>query len=272
MRLHSIALRLAMLATISAAPVTRASAQRVEKTIDFKWSDRIASGRWVRVHGMNGKVTVGQASGDRVDVTAVKRWTRGNPDDVRIEARKDGEDIEICALWGKQTSCDGEGRHGRRHRDDYDNDNDDDIAVDFTVLIPRGTRIAAGSVNGSIYVTGATADAELATVNGNIRVETGAGPLTASTVNGGVNAKITGESVNNSMTFSTVNGSVFAELPANFGADVMMTTVNGSLQTDFPMTVQGRIDPHHLSVHVGTAGGPRITLTTVNGDVELRKR
>jgi hypothetical protein len=36
--------------------------------------------------------------------------------------------------------------------------------------------------------------------------------------------------------------------------------------------VQGRIDPHNLSAHVGAPGGPRITLTTVNGSIDLRKR
>lgn len=257
------------LAAIVAAPFVSAPAQRVEKTADFKWSDQISSGRWVRVRNINGKVTVGQASGDRVEVSAVKRWTRGNPDDVRIEARKEGEDVVVCALWGRQSSCDDQSR--RRSRWDDDN-NDDDISVDFTILVPRGVKIGAASVNGGVVVTGATADADLSTVNGNIRVETGAGPLTATTVNGTVNARITGESASAPMTFTTVNGSVFAELPPNFGADVTMTTVNGTLNSDYEMTVRGRIDPHHLTVHLGAAGGPRITLTTVNGNVELRKR
>jgi DUF4097 and DUF4098 domain-containing protein YvlB len=74
------------------------------------------------------------------------------------------------------------------------------------------------------------------------------------------------------MSFSTVNGSVFAEFPPNFGADVTMTTVNGSLTSDYEMTLSGRIDPRHLTAHIGAAGGPRITLTTVNGSVDLRKR
>jgi hypothetical protein len=268
----SIRLRSLALAAVVAAPFVSASAQRVEKTADFKWSDQIASGRWVNVHNINGRVTVGQASGDRVEVTAIKRWTRGNPDDVRIEAKKDGEDVVVCALWGGQTSCDDQNNRRGRSRWDDNYNNDDDISVDFTLLIPRGVKIGAASVNGGVVVSGVTADAELSSVNGDIRVETGAGPLTASTVNGNVHAKIMGESATTPLSFSTVNGSVFAELPPSFGADVTMTTVNGTLNSDYAMTVSGRIDPHHLSVHVGAAGGPRITLTTVNGSVELRKR
>ena len=272
MRLRSLAFGLAIVTTV-AVPATGVSAQS-EKTSDFKWSSAIAAGRWVNVNNVNGKITVGATGGSTVEVTAVKRWRTGNPDDVRIETRKDGEDIVICALYKDQTTCNDDhhsNRRGRRSNDRWNND-DDDVVVDFTVLIPRGTKIAAGAVNGGVVVTGATSDAEISSVNGEVRVETGAGPLRASTVNGSVHARVTTESAMAPMTFSTVNGSVIVEVPSTFGADITMTTVNGELQTDFPMTVQGRLDPHHMTVHVGAAGGPRVTLSTVNGDLELRKR
>jgi len=48
--------------------------------------------------------------------------------------------------------------------------------------------------------------------------------------------------------------------------------VNGSLFTNFEMTVSGRLDPKHLRAHIGKPGGPRLKLETVNGNVELRKR
>jgi hypothetical protein len=47
--------------------------------------------------------------------------------------------------------------------------------------------------------------------------------------------------------------------------------VNGRFVTDFPVTISGRIDPKHLRAKLGT-GGPRIKMSTVNGNVELRKR
>jgi hypothetical protein len=270
MRLHPAALRFTTIVAGTMMLAAPLSAQRDEKTSDFKWSDQIAAGRRVRIGNLNGKVTVGQATGDRVEVTAVKRWRTGDPETVRILAHKDGEDVVICALWDRREDCDDSNRRNRRSR--WDDDNDDDVSVDFTVMIPKGVKLSTSTVNGGITVTGATSDVNLNAVNGAIRVETGGGPLSVSTVNGGVRARFTGESANSEMTFTTVNGDVIAELPENFGADVSMTTVNGDLQTDFPMTMRGRIDPHHLSVHVGASGGPRITLTTVNGGIELRKR
>jgi DUF4097 and DUF4098 domain-containing protein YvlB len=113
---------------------------------------------------------------------------------------------------------------------------------------------------------------DVSTVNGRVDAEAGAGPFTAASVNGSVRARVTGDAVTSSMEFTTVNGSVVAELPNNFGADITMTTVNGSLRSDYDITVHGRIDPHRLDAHVGAAGGPRIRLTTVNGDIDLRKR
>lgn len=266
----SVRLRSIVTATLVAAPIML-SAQRTEQTSDFKWSDQIAAGRWVRASNINGKIDIRQGSGDRVEVTAVKRWRRGDPASVRIEAKKVGEDIQICALYDEQLDCEErrENRGWRRNRnDDYDND----VSVDFTILLPRGVKIAGTTVNGSVDISGATTNVEATSVNGSVTVETSGGPLNATTVNGTVYAKITGAASTNPMTFTTVNGNVVAELPANLGADVEMTTVNGSLRSDFDITVRGRIDPHNLSVHVGAPGGPRISLTTVNGNVELRRR
>src|SRR5262249_25416169 len=77
----------------------------------FKWSGPIAAGNWVNVHNLNGSVTVGAATGSEVQVTATKRWRRGDPAMVRIEAKKVGESIVICALWGERATCDESGYH-----------------------------------------------------------------------------------------------------------------------------------------------------------------
>jgi len=234
----------------------------------FRWNEQVDAGRWVRASNINGHMEVRQGTTDRVEVTAVKRWTRGNPANVRIEAKKVDGDVQICALYGNQQSCDQHNDNDRQWR----NNDDDNVSVDFTIVLPRGARLSAATVNGGVTVTGATADVEATSVNGDVSVETGAGPLRATTVNGKVTARIGSVSSNSPMTFTTVNGDVVAILPANAGADIEMTTVNGEFRSDFDMNVRGRIDPHNLNLHIGAAGGPRIRLTTVNGDVDIRKR
>src|SRR5437588_11740371 len=81
---------------------------------DFNWDGRIQAGRWLYVRNLNGSVRVERASGDRAEVTAVKRWRRGNPEEVRVEVKKSGAgdgDVIICAFWNDRATCDEEGYH-----------------------------------------------------------------------------------------------------------------------------------------------------------------
>jgi DUF4097 and DUF4098 domain-containing protein YvlB len=59
-------------------------------------------------------------------------------------------------------------------------------------------------------------------------------------------------------------------LPTKLDADVDLSTVNGSVQSDYPLTLEGRIDPKHLHGTIGN-GGLRLRARTVNGQIELRK-
>jgi hypothetical protein len=255
----------------AALPLT---AQQRQTDASFKWSGRVPSGHWMRIENMNGSVTVGQASGDNVEVTATKTWRRGDPALVRIETKSQSDgSVMVCALWDDRTSCDDRASNGRDdHRHSGRNNRDNDVSVEFHVLVPRGVKIDAATVNGSVTVDGAASDVEAATVNGEVDVATSGGHVNATNVNGGVRARLGRVDPDGSMEFTTVNGSVIVELPSDFGADVDMSTLSGSLNTNFEMTLRGRMDPHHLRTHVGRPGGPRIKLVTINGGVELRKR
>jgi hypothetical protein len=238
---------------------------------NFSWSGKIPAGRWIRVRNLNGAITVGAASGDNVEVTATKHWRRGDPSVVRFDTQKFGpgnESVVICALWGDRASCDD--RHYESHGDRGMRNND--VNVEFRILVPRGVKVGVNTVNGAVTVEGATAEVDASTVNGEVEVATSAGPVNASTVNGGVRARVGRVDSDADMDFTTVNGSVIAEFTGEFGGDVEMSTVNGALRTDYEITITGRLDPKHLRAHIGKAGGPRIKLETVNGSVELRRR
>ena len=72
------------------------------------------------------------------------------------------------------------------------------------------------------------------------------------------------------LDFSTVNGTVIVQVPDGADAELAMSTTNGSVQSDFPVTIQGRLNPRKLRATLGK-GGPRLVMHTVNGDVRLRK-
>jgi hypothetical protein len=261
-----------VLASLVLALSAPALVAQQESARDFRWEGAVAAGQWVKLQNINGDVEVMPASGNQVEVTAIKRNSRGDTDDVRIEVKRYGandENVFICAIWCEAT-CDENGYHSprRRNRDRHD---DDHTEVEFTVRVPRGVNVNVGTVNGSVDVRGATGEVNASSVNGGVDAISDGGPVSASTVNGSIRASMRSLG-RGDLEFSTVNGSIIVELPEALDADLRMTTVNGSLSSrDFPLTVTGRFNPQNMRATIGK-GGTRLSFTTVNGNVEIRKR
>ena len=255
-------------------PAALSAQERQTQRDAFTLSERVPQGQWIRVRNINGEMRVRAASGDKVEVTATKRWRRGDPKDVRIETKTstDGS-ILVCAIWTENTVCT-EDQYSNRsddRRDGWRERERNDVAVDFEVRVPKGVKVGVWSVNGAVHVDGVTNEVRANTVNGSVEAMSAGGPVQASTVNGSVRATMGRWDGDQDLNFSTVNGSVIAEFTGDIDADIELSTVNGRFQTDWPVTITGRIDPRHLRATLGR-GGRRIRLSTVNGNVELRKR
>ena len=69
---------------------------------------------------------------------------------------------------------------------------------------------------------------------------------------------------------STVNGDIDVRMRELGTGDLEYSTVNGSIESDYPLTVQGRIDRRRIEATLGN-GGPRIEARTVNGSVTLKR-
>ena len=241
------------------------------RNTDFNWEGRIASGRHLYVRNLNGAIRVQRASGATAEVTAVKRWRRGDPEDVKIELTKVGSgegDVLVCAIWFERTECDEDGYETRNDRNSWNNRNND-VSVEFTVRLPAGVKLVTSTVNGSLEIDGATSSVEATTVNGEIHAASTGGPVMAETVNGSIEVRMR-EMGTEPLEFSTVNGSITVYVPDEINAELDMRTVNGRVSSDFPLTVRGRINPRHLRATLGR-GGQRLEFSTVNGSVELRK-
>jgi len=248
--------------TLLLAGAASASAQ------DFNWRGSIDRGRSIEITGINGDIHAVAASGAEVRVSAQKSARRSNPDDVRIEVLQHGGDVTICAIYperdGRNTNeCRPGGATNR-------NIGNNDVRVDFTVEVPAGVKLIAESVNGNVQADRLESDIDANTVNGQIGLST-TGSAEANTVNGSITASIGNAGWSGELTFETVNGGIELTLPASLNADVHASTVNGGISTDFPLTVQGRFGPKRLNGRIGN-GGRTLSLTTVNGEIELRQR
>ena len=232
---------------------------------EFHWKGKIAPGKSIEIKGVNGDVRAVAGSGD-VEVTAVKHARRSDPDEVKIEVVPHDDGVTICAVYPsdgrRENSCDaGEGGHMNVH--------DNDVTVDFTVRVPAGVRFVGKTVNGEVAAADLSSDVEANTVNGSIRIST-AGYAEAQTVNGEIVASLGRATWSDALEFRTVNGGITLDLPAGLSTEVRATTVNGDIQTDFPLMVTGRLGPRRLHGTIGS-GGRRLALETVNGSIRLRK-
>src|SRR5574341_584123 len=234
-------------------------------TEDFRWAGTIAPDQAVWIRNLNGPVTVEPAAGDSLVVTAEKSWRRSSPESVRIVAVPHAGSVTVCALWeGDQSTC---GENGTYSVKDVRNN---DVAVRFTVRLPRGVKVDASTVNGSLVVNDASAPVTLETVNGKIAVATAQGPVRAITKNGSIEATIQALGASGDVVLKTINGSISVALPPDLNADLDAQTMTGRVNTDFPLQVVGRISQRHVRAKIG-AGGRQLTLRTEIGRASCRE-
>ncbi len=232
---------------------------------EFSWHGRIPAGQTVEIRNVNGSIDASPGSGPEVQVTATKRGHRDNPADVKIEVVPHAGGVTICAVYpgrgGRANDC----QPGGGHNDVHNND----VEVDFTVHVPAGVAFDGHNINGGVTATGLTGNVNAETVNGGIRIAT-QGVAHAKTVNGGIDVVMGRTDWTGTLEFKSVNGGVRVSLPANASARVSASTVNGSLNSDFPLMVQGRLNPRHIEATIGQ-GGRELQLETVNGSIDLRR-
>src|SRR5467141_580236 len=235
---------------------------------DFNWHGRLAAGKRLEVKGVNGDVRAVLASGAEAVVNARKHARRSDPDEVEIKVVESDQGITICAVYPtprcarEENSCE----PGDRWRSSTDNN---DVTVDFEVQVPAGVTFNGKTVNGEMSAEGLKSDVRASTVNGSVRVST-TGLAEASTVNGSVYAEMGRANWNNELEFSTVNGGITLVLPGKLDTEIRASTVNGDIETDWPLTISGRFSNRRLHGTIG-AGGRGLSLSTVNGEIRLKK-
>jgi hypothetical protein len=144
-------------------------------------------------------------------------------------------------------------------------------SVSYEVWVPHRSNLEADTHNGGISVDSVEGRMELHAVNGGIHLRGTAGDVRAETTNGGVTASLGGTTWRGEgLDLQTTNGGVSLEIPKGYNARLETGTVNGGMNIDFPITVQGFIG-RRITTTLGQ-GGPRVRATTTNGGVRIRER
>lgn len=214
------------------------------------------NGRSIEVDSrQNGSVRVVAWDGDSVSVTA--RIQANAEDDAA--ARAVLKDVRIQTDGRRITS---DGPHEWRSEHWY---------VSYVLRVPRQFDLDLEAHNGSLGVNGVTGRMELRTTNGSVNLVDVGGDVRAHTQNGSVTVRLAGAKWDGrGLDAVTQNGSVQLGIPADYAAVIETETVNGRLNTDFPVTLQGRIG-RHLTLPLN-GGGATLRATTTNGSVTLSRR
>lgn len=248
---------------------TAGSTPRLQASQDFEWRGRIDAGDAIEIKGISGDIRAVSTSGTEVEVVAFKRGRDRDFDRVTFEVYEHSDGVTICAMYppkrrSQNYDCDRGGWHNA-------NMDDVDVDVDFEVRVPRGVVFVGRAISGDVDAEGLTAEVVARTVSGDIDVSTD-GIARASTVSGTIRASMGRHDWRGELEFTTVSGDIVLAVPDGLNAEVEFSAVSGQMDSDFPITMQGRsFWTSHLEGTIGD-GGRQLKLKTVSGDVKLRRR
>jgi DUF4097 and DUF4098 domain-containing protein YvlB len=160
------------------------------------------------------------------------------------------------------------------------------------VITETSGEVAAETVNGAVEISGSPRRVEAESSNGEVTVSGASGEVKASTVNGrlavsgGAFDRAELESVNGRVTFEgelkagatlsveTVGGAIELRLPEKTSAEFTIATFSGEVRNDFgpgARPVSRWTSEKELSFTLGH-GSAKVSLETLSGDIEIRKR
>ncbi|MBN2414081.1 DUF4097 family beta strand repeat protein [candidate division KSB1 bacterium] len=238
--------------------------KKFEKTLQLH-----ANGK-VKIKNVNGEIFVESWDSEKVEIFADIEVKAANSrdaerflDKVNIKIDRNADEIYIRPDYPNEDE--------KGFLDSIFGHKKPSVRVDFSIKVPEDAKIDLNSVNGSVQVVNIGGPAELSTVNGKVVAKQMRSTVEAKTTNGGINVEFDDLQFTDNMFFHTVNGSINLYVPRNISADVDISTVNGGLHTDFPLTVQGKWGPKSIKGTLN-GGGKCINLKTVNGSVSLFER
>jgi DUF4097 and DUF4098 domain-containing protein YvlB len=237
---------------------------------DFQRSYTLAPGGTISVAGVSGDINISGHEGNAVTVTAYKEGR--DRDEVEVEDLSTQGGVSVRAKYPRNCNC--------------------DASIRFEVRVPRSSNfvfekistasgnIKAEGVSGKLHLNTASGDVTLQGVGGEIRASTAsgtvkvrdaAGSVNASSASGDVDVELTRIEGNGDMRFSTASGDVNVRMPASLDARVDMSTVSGSIDTDFPIEVKDNRHGSGSSAHGLLGSGSRsLKLSSASGDVRLK--
>ena len=154
-----------------------------------------------------------------------------------------------------------------------------------------GERLDVDALSGDVRITGVKGETSINTVSGDVELTGARGNVTAESVSGDLDLRdVIAKQVRTHTTsgdvmftgqileagryeFNTHSGEIGLQLPVDIGSELSVSTFNGGIESDFPITLVGgtasRTKRLNFTVGRGTA---KIIAETFSGDIILRRR
>jgi DUF4097 and DUF4098 domain-containing protein YvlB len=242
---------------------------------------KAGSGNQVRIHAWSERgVLEFSSSPSRVSLDVHSQ--RGRMGDTRYEVTVPaGVRLELKSVSGDITA---HGVGGELEAGAVSGDIDVSDASGHVDLESVSGDITAERLSGDVRTNAVSGDVTLSRVSGTLEVETVSGEMSVD--NSNVSSLRT-ETVSGELTydgaldpagryeFHSQSGDIRLRIPASAGGSVRVETFSGSVESDFPMTMQpgehGMGEhPKRLEFTFGK-GGSRITVETFSGDINIEK-
>ncbi len=233
-------------------------AMRAEHQRTVRLSAPLPSGSTFAAHTHNGSITINGA--DFADCSVVATITaRAQTDE---EARELAEKIEITL------EPLGDGLTTKIKRPTHLVNKSVSVSLDVTV--PNRTDLELGTHNGKVATERVSGAAVLETHNGSITCRETSGDAKLKTHNGSVKAFYSDAApAVCDISIITYNGSIEFASPPDLSARIDASTHNGSINTDLPITVRGKVGKRKLTGTIGSGEG-KLYLSTHNGSIRIR--
>lgn len=154
----------------------------------------------------------------------------------------------------------------------------DNIAGDITGRTSGGS-VRIGEVFGDSKIHTSGGSITIDRARGTVDAHTSGGGITVHEVMGAIRAETSGGSIKAFLSrqpegpcrLTTSGGGVTVTMAEDIGVDLDAHTSGGSVSTDFPVAIQGKINRSSLKAEVN-GGGPELYLRSSGGSIRLKRK
>jgi hypothetical protein len=227
---------------------------------EIRKSYTLKPGADVIVSGINGRVDVETAETDHAELLIIRSAKkREDLQFHKIKIEHDPNELNISVENERRSFFSAFGpRPESRQR--------------VMLKLPRNVRLETNGVNGDVAVGEIEGNVDVHGVNGKVNIAQATGGASFRGVNGKIDATIAKLSSENEIDINGVNGNTTLRFIGEVNADVESSGHNGRVESDLPNLQETKDEKRygHYNARIG-AGGPRIEIRGVNGNVSLKK-